>query len=130
MNIPKDCLYTTSHEWVKAEGNTATVGITDYAQDSLGDVTFVELPETGSKVDQGTECAEVESVKAASDIYAPLTGEIGSTNDDLEGTPELLNQDPYGKGWMFTVKGFDKKQLDDLLGAAAYEDVVKEEEGQ
>lgn len=102
--IPKDLLYTKSHEWVRVEGGEAVVGITHFAQEQLGDLTFVELPAPGDTVEAGKEMGSVESVKAASELYAPVSGEVATVNEDLSSAPELVNQDPYGKGWMIRVK--------------------------
>lgn len=104
MNVPKNLRYAKSHEWVRVEGDTAVVGITDHAQHELTDIVYVELPEIGERVEAGKECAVVESVKAASDIYAPVTGDVVGVNEELSSAPELLNEDPYGKGWIFKVK--------------------------
>ena len=120
MNVPKNLKYTKSHEWVRMEGNTAVVGITDHAQSELTDVVYVEVPPVGARVEAGKECAVVESVKAASDIYAPLSGDVGAVNEELSSAPELLNQDPYAKGWMFTITMSDPGELDELLSADDY----------
>ena len=120
MNVPKNLKYTKSHEWVRVEGSTAVVGITDHAQNELTDVVYVEVPTVGARVEAGKECAVVESVKAASDIYAPVSGDVGAVNEELSGAPELLNQDPYGKGWMFTITMSDPGELDELLSADDY----------
>jgi glycine cleavage system H protein len=120
MNVPKNLKYTKSHEWVRVEGATAVVGITEHAQNELTDVVYVELPTVGARVEAGKECAVVESVKAASDIFTPVSGDVGSVNEDLSSAPELLNQDPYGKGWMFTIAMSDPGELDDLLSADDY----------
>jgi len=118
---PKDLKYAASHEWVRRlDDDVVEVGISDYAQESLGDVVYVELPEVGSDVTAGDECCAVESVKAASDIYAPLSGEIAAINDALEDEPELLNEAPYAGGWMFRIKASDMSELDNLLDADAY----------
>lgn len=121
MNIPADLRYTKSHEWVRLEDGVATVGITDHAQAELTDVVFVELPEIGRELDAGDPTAVVESVKAASDIYTPLAGEIVAANDAVEADPSLINTDPYGEGWIFKVKVRDSAQLESLLDAAGYE---------
>ncbi len=121
MNIPADLRYTKSHEWVRLEDGVATVGITDHAQAELTDVVFVELPELGRELDAGDPAAVVESVKAASDIYTPLAGEIVAANDAVEADPALINTDPYGEGWIFKVKVRDPAQLESLLDAAGYE---------
>lgn len=125
--IPKDLKYTEAHEWARLEpdGNI-TVGITDHAQEQLGDLVFVELPQVGAKVTAGKDCAVVESVKAASDVYAPIGGEIVAANSKLADTPETINQDPYGEGWMFRVKP-DAGKLDQLLDAAAYKALLESE---
>ena len=120
MNIPKDLRYTKSHEWVRIEGNVAVVGITDHAQHEMTDVVYVEPPAMDSRIEAGKECAVVESVKAASDIYAPVSGDVIAVNEELGSTPELLNQDPYGKGWLFKVKMSDPGELNDLLNADDY----------
>jgi len=126
--IPEDLKYTKEHEWVRDHGDgTVTVGITDHAQDSLGDLVFVELPEAGQKVESGDACAVVESVKAASDIYSPLTGEVMETNQALGDAPETINEDPYGEGWIFKLKVSDTAQISDLLDATGYGDLVEEE---
>lgn len=125
---PKDRKYTKSHEWIKVDGDHAIVGITEHAQEELGDITFVELPEVGESVEQGEECAEIESVKAASEIFAPVSGTIAEVNEELEDTPETVNSSPFEKGWIFKLKEFDEKQLDELLDAAAYEKVMEDEE--
>ena len=112
--------YAKSHEWVLIEGEIAIVGISDHAQDALGDITFVELPEVDDEVTQGDDCAVVESVKAASDLYAPLSGTICEVNEELEDAPELINEDCYEKGWIFKISGFDKAELENLLDADSY----------
>ena len=127
--VPKDLSYTKTHEWIDYDGDgTCTVGITDYAQSSLGDLVFVELPEAGTKVGAGDAVAVVESVKAASDIYAPLDGEIAEINEQLEDSPELVNEDPFGEGWLFKMTVSDPEQVEKLLDADAYEGIVDEEE--
>ena len=116
-----DLLFASSHEWARQlDDDVIEVGISNYAQESLGDVVYVELPEVGTEVDVKDECCAVESVKAASDIYAPVSGEIVEVNSDLDDEPELLNESPYEKGWIFRIKASDKSQLDDLLTADAY----------
>ena len=125
---PNDRHYAQSHEWVKLEGDVATVGSTDHAQESLGDITFMELPTVGAAVVQGKECGVIESVKAASDIYSPLSGEIAEVNNALESTPEQVNQSPYAEGWMFKIKGVDQSQLATLMDAAAYEKFLETNE--
>ena len=124
--VPKDLRYTKEHEWVRVEGGLAVVGITDYAAHELGDVVFVELPEIGRTVVQATAIGVIESVKAVSDLFAPVGGEVVETNAELSGEPELLNSDPFGKGWMLRIKIGDKAQLDGLLDAAAYDALTAE----
>jgi glycine cleavage system H protein len=120
MNIPKNLKYAKTHEWVRVEGDVAVVGITDHAQNELTDVVYVETPAVGAHVEAGKECAVVESVKAASDIYAPVSGDVVGVNEELSSAPELLNQDPYGKGWMFKVKMSDPSELNELLSPDDY----------
>ena len=120
MNIPKNLKYTKSHEWVRVDGQIAVVGITNHAQDELTDVVYVEVPEVGARVEAGKQCAVVESVKAASDIYAPVSGDVAAVNEELASAPELLNQDPYGKGWMFTITISDPGELNELLSPEDY----------
>lgn len=117
---PKDLKYTTEHEWIKVEDNRVRVGITDYAQKELGDVVFVDLPSVGEKISAKSVMGTIESVKAVSEIYAPLSGEIMETNDDLEHSPELINQDPYGKGWIAVIEPSDLKELNKLMTSSAY----------
>ena len=112
--------YSEEHEWVTVEGDVATIGITDYAQKALGDIVFVEAPEVGSEINQGDEAGVVESVKAASDIITPVSGEVVEFNEDLESAPNTVNTDPTGDGWMFKVKLSDVEELDGLMDAAAY----------
>ena len=119
--------YTREHEWVRIEGDIATVGITFYAQEQLGDVVFVELPDEHTSVDQGAEVAIVESVKAASDIYAPITGTIVETNGDLSDRPELINEDPENDGWFFRMQLSDPTEIEDLLDEAAYHAFIQDE---
>jgi len=121
MNIPADLRYQTSHEWVRLEGDVITVGITDHAQEELTDVVFVELPTVGRTVDPGDPTAVVESVKAASDIYAPVGGEVVEANPEVEADPSLVNTDPYGKGWIFKLKVKNAADVEGLMDAAAYQ---------
>jgi glycine cleavage system H protein len=120
MNIPADLRYSTDHEWVRVDGDTATIGITEYAQDSLGDVVFVEVPDVGTDVTNGDSFTEVESTKSVSDIYAPVSGTISAVNDQLEAQPELLNADPYGEGWICSIAMSDPAELAELLDAEGY----------
>ena len=124
MNIPEDLQYTKSHEWVRIEGDTATIGITDHAQDELGDVVFVELPDEGDTFDAGESFGTVESVKAVSDLYTPVGGEVTDVNSALEDAPENINEDPYGEGWIVKVRTSEQA---DLLSPEEYEKVVAEE---
>jgi glycine cleavage system H protein len=127
-NIPKDLKYTKSHEWVKPNADgSVTVGITHHAQDLMGDMVFVDLPQAGTQVTSGKECGVVESVKAASDVYAPVSGEIVEANAALSDSPETVNKDPYGSGWMFRLKPANKAEVDALLDAKAYEALVASE---
>ncbi len=124
MSLPQDLQYTKSHEWVRTEEDTATIGITDHAQDELGDVVFVELPSVGDTFDSGETFGTVESVKAVSDLYAPIGGEVVEANTALEDSPEKINEDPYGEGWIVKLKVSGSS--DDLLSAADYEKVMEE----
>lgn len=124
--VPGDLHYTKDHEWVRIDGDEAVVGITQFAADQLGDIVFVELPAAGRAIDRHATFGVVESVKAVSDLFAPLGGEVTSTNDALSGAPELVNSDPYGEGWMLRLRLADAGQLGDLLDAAAYEQLVAE----
>jgi glycine cleavage system H protein len=118
--VPTDLRYTDSHEWIRLEGDIATVGITDHAQDALGDIVHVELPAVGKAVKKGAGAAEVESVKAVSDIYAPVSGTVVEVNGSLDGNEAVINSDPHGAGWLFKVKLSDKGEVASLLDAAAY----------
>jgi glycine cleavage system H protein len=127
-NLPAELKYAKSHEWAKDEGDgTITVGITDHAQEQLGDLVFVDLPEEGDSVEAGSDCAVVESVKAASDIYCPVSGEIIAVNEALAESPEMVNESPYGDGWLFKLKMSDASELDALLSADGYAEVAAEE---
>jgi len=123
---PPDLRYTKDHEWVRVEGDTATIGVTDFAANQLGDVVFVDLPAVGKAVEQFATFGVVESVKAVSDLYAPLSGEVVAVNGDLGSKPELVNSDPFGDGWMIRVKVGDTAQVDGLLDAAGYEKLTAE----
>lgn len=128
-NTPKELLYTREHEWLRDEGNGEfTVGITEHAQETLGDMVFVDLPEVGTVVSAGDDCAVVESVKAASDIYAPLSGEIVAVNSELSDSPELVNEQPYQEGWIFRIKASDTAEMADLIDAAGYTSMIEAEE--
>jgi glycine cleavage system H protein len=127
-NTPTDRRYAKSHEWIKDEGDGSfTIGITAHAQELLGDLVFIDLPEVGSQVEAGTDCAVVESVKAASDVYSPVTGEVIAVNEALEGTPETINEDAYGAGWMFKVKATDSGSMDELFDSDGYDAMIAEE---
>jgi glycine cleavage system H protein len=127
-NIPSELKYASSHEWVRAEGDGVyTVGITEHAQELLGDMVFVDLPDVEDAVDAGEDCAVAESVKAASDIYAPITGEIVAINEELEDSTETVNNDPYGDGWLFKIKASDESELDNLLDAEGYANSIDED---
>ena len=124
MSVPGDLQYTKSHEWVRTEGDTATIGITDHAQDELGDVVFVELPDEGDTFDAGESFGTVESVKAVSDLYTPVGGEVAEVNSTLEDAPEKINEDPYGEGWIVKLRTTDETEL---LSPEEYEKVVEQE---
>jgi glycine cleavage system H protein len=119
-NVPADLKYTKSHEWVRVDGNLATIGITDHAQSELGDIVFVDLPAVGAEISQGNSFGTVESVKTAADVYAPISGKVVAANESLGSASELMNSDPYGDGYMVTIEMSDPSQLDGLLDAAAY----------
>ena len=124
--VPSDLRYTKDHEWIRVEGDTATVGITEYAAEQLGDVVFVELPDEGRSLAQHATFGVVESVKAVSDLFTPVAGDVVEANADLAGTPEAVNSDPYGAGWMVRLRITDPAQVDALLDAAAYEQLISE----
>lgn len=123
-NIPEGIHYTREHEWVRVEDGIATVGITDYAQNSLGDLVFVELPNVGAEVEKDSDFAVVESVKAASEVYAPVSGEVLEVNEQLSDTPETINDDPYEDGWIAKIKMSDMSELEDMMNAAKYETFI------
>ncbi len=125
MKFDPNCKYDEEHEWIRVEGDEGVIGISDYAQDALSDIVYVELPEVGDVFDKGDVLAVVESVKAASDVYMPVTGEILEINDQLEDSPELVNQDPYGEAWLVRVTIADPSELDVLLDAEAYKSFVE-----
>lgn len=125
MHVPEDLRYSTDHEWVLVTGTRAKLGITDYAQDALGDVVFVELPEVGAEVKVGESFGEIESTKSVSDVYAPVNGTVVEVNTDLDDAPERLNEDPYGDGWICVVEMNDESQADALLDAAAYRALIE-----
>lgn len=125
MNVPDELRYSSDHEWVRVENGRATVGITDYAQDALGDVVFVQAPEVGTEVSAGDSFGEVESTKSVSEIYAPVAGRVVEVNPDLEATPEQINADPYGAGWIAVIEIVDSGAADELLDAAAYRELTE-----
>ncbi len=127
MSVPQDLFYAKTHEWVSLEDGIATVGITDFAQSQLSDLTFVELPEVGTTFEAGDEAAVVESVKAAADVYAPVGGEVIEVNSELEDAPELINKDSFGAGWIFKIKVDDDSQVDDMMDADSYEELCPSE---
>ncbi len=127
MKVVKDLLYTEDHEWLKVEGDTAYIGITDFAQNQLGDIVYVELPEVGDEIDKEDVFSAIESVKAASDSYMPVDGEVLEVNEELEDAPELLNTDAF-ENWIIKIKLTDESQLDDLMSSGEYEEYIAEEE--
>ena len=124
MNIPDELRYSSDHEWALADGDVVRIGITDYAQDALGDVVYVELPQAGDRVEQGEPFGEVESTKSVSELFAPVSGVVSEVNDELAGAPQRLNEDPYGDGWICTVTFDDASELDSLLDADGYRDLI------
>ena len=127
-NVPSELKFLSTHEWVEVDDDVATIGVSDHAQELLGDLVFVELPEVGSSVSAGDSVAVIESVKAASDTYAPVSGEIIEVNEELEDSPERINDDPYGDGWMYKIQMEDPDEVGDLLDADAYTDSILEDE--
>lgn len=125
MDLPEDLRYATDHEWARAEGGRVRVGITDYAQDALGDVVFVDLPEIGTEVERGAVFGEVESTKSVSELYAPVSGTVVEVNGDLGDTPERLNEDPYGEGWIIMIEPANSAELEELLDADGYRDLIE-----
>jgi glycine cleavage system H protein len=124
MNVPAELRYSSQHEWVRVDGNVARIGITDFAQESLGDVVFVQLPDAGLDIVAGASAAEIESTKSVSDVYVPVSGVVQAANDALVAAPELVNQDPYGEGWILEVALSDPTEVDALLDAAAYRELI------
>ena len=124
MNVPAELKYTKEHEWIRVEGEEAVVGITDYAQSQLGDIVFVECETVGDALEAGETFGTVEAVKTVSDLYLPVAGEVLEFNEELEGEPELVNKDPYGKGWILKIKISDETELDGLLNADAYKAII------
>ena len=129
MTSPADLRYTQEHEWVRVENNTATVGVTDYAQDQLGDIVYVDLPAVGTQVKHMEKFGEIESVKAVSDLYSPVTGEIVAVNEGLADRPELVNESPYGEGWLIKVRLSDPSEIDKLLTAEQYDEYTAQAQG-
>jgi glycine cleavage system H protein len=126
VSTPEDVRYTEEHEWIRADGSRVTVGITDYAQDALGDVVYVDVPASGTRVEKGQPFGEVESTKSVSDLYAPLTGSIVERNESLESNPELVNSDPYGEGWMVVIEADDASDAATLMSASDYASLIGE----
>lgn len=125
MSVQEGLYYTKEHEWVKVDGDTGTIGISDHAQEELGDIVFVELPEEGEELSQGDAIGTIEAVKTVSDIYTPVSGEVIESNESLEEEAEKINQDPYGEGWIAKIKMSDKDEIDDLMSAEEYEDMLE-----
>ncbi len=126
MNVPEELKYTSEHEWVRLDGEVATIGITDYAQDQLGDIVFVELPEEAEVIEKNDTFGVVESTKSVSDLYVPLSGKVIESNDPLLDSPEIVNEDPYGEGWMIRVKISNRGEIEELLDAKAYMKLIEE----
>ncbi|MCT2535932.1 glycine cleavage system protein GcvH [Aquibacillus koreensis] len=127
MNLPKDLRYSEEHEWVKEEGDKVRIGITEHAQSELGDIVFVELPEVGDEVEADEPFGSVESVKTVSELYAPVSGKVVEVNEELDDSPEFVNESPYEKAWMIVVEPSDRSQLDDLMTADQYKEMIEEE---
>ena len=127
MNIPENLYYTSEHEWARIEGDTAIVGITDYAQQSLGDVVYVELPDVGTELKKGVEFGSIESVKAVSDIFSPVSGEVIEVNEEISDHPEYINQSPYDKGWIIKVKMSNPDEVKELMNSTQYKELVEKE---
>lgn len=124
MNVPEELKYTKDHEWARVEKDIVTVGITDYAQGELGDIVYIDLPEAGTRVDAEAAFGTIEAVKAVSDLFAPISGEVVEVNSNLESKPELVNDDPYGEGWMIKIKISNMKEIDNLLNEAQYKELI------
>lgn len=124
MATPNNLKYSEDHEWVKVDGDTVTIGITEFAQSELGDIVFVELPDEGDEIEKGEDFGSVESVKTVSELYAPVSGEVIEINEELEDSPELVNESPYEEAWMLKIKFADESQLDELMDAAAYDEMT------
>lgn len=124
MNVPEELKYTKDHEWARVENDIVTVGITDYAQGELGDIVYIDLPEAGTRVDAEATFGTIEAVKAVSDLFAPISGEVVEVNSNLESKPEVVNDDPYGEGWMIKIKISDMAEIDNLLNDAQYKELI------
>ena len=124
MNVPTDLLYTSDHEWVSVVGNVATIGITDFAQGELGDIVFVEFPELSSTVEKGQSAGSIEAVKTVADLYMPISGTVIAVNENLDNNPEIVNDTPYGDGWMIKIEIANQDEISDLLTATAYDDLI------
>ena len=129
IEFPKDLHYTREHEWIRVEGGVGTIGITEYAQDSLGDIVFVELPDEDSELQKDESFGVIESVKAVSDLYAPVSGKVIEVNDSLPDSPEVINDDPYGEAWLLKMEIADESELEDLMSPSDYQSFVEEEKG-
>jgi len=129
MEVPKDLRYTREHEWLRVEGSKGVIGITHFAQEQLGDVVFVEVPEVGTELTQENTFGVVESVKTVSDLYAPVSGKVAAANKNLEAQPELINHDPYGEGWIIEIEMSNPGQVDDMLSADEYQTFIQEQQG-
>jgi glycine cleavage system H protein len=127
VDIPPGLRYSSEHEWVRAEGETATIGVTDYAQDQLGDIVYLDLPSPGAQVAQMAKMGEIESVKAVSDLFSPVSGEVIEVNEEAVDSPELVNDEPYGRGWLIKVRMSDASEVDGLLSAEAYDELITRE---
>ncbi|GBD38793.1 Glycine cleavage system H protein [bacterium HR37] len=127
VEIPEQLKYTKEHEWVRVEGDTVVIGITDYAQDALGEIVYIELPSEGDEITKGDPFGSVESTKSVSELYAPVSGEVVEVNEALLDSPETINEDPYGEGWMIRVKPYDLAELDDLMDSEEYADYIESE---
>jgi glycine cleavage system H protein len=125
MNVPENLKYSQDHEWIRAEGDTAFVGITDYAQSNLGDIVFIEVETVGEELDKGEAFGNVEAVKAVEELYLPVGGEVLEFNEELEDSPDLVNKDPYGKGWIVKIKMSDPAEMDDLMDSAGYSEMIQ-----
>lgn len=128
MSVPENCRYTKSHEWVRVESDEIVIGITDFAQREMGDIVYADLPKTGQRIEKGSECGVVESVKAASDIYAPVSGTVIRINEALQSDASVINRDPYGQGWFYAVKTDNTEQIDALMDSSQYAALIEDKE--